>query len=92
MAGNTTNMTIRLDTNLKNEADSFFREMGLSTSTAINIFLRQTLREGKIPFTIGWPGFNQETIEAFQEAERIAKDPNVKGYTDLDEAWEELKR
>ena len=91
MAGNTTNMTIRLDTNLKNEADSFFREMGLSTSTAINIFLRQTLREGKIPFTIGWPGFNQETIEAMQEAERIAKDPTVKRYS-VEEALEELKR
>lgn len=35
---------------------------------------------------------NRETITAMQEAERIAYDPSVKGYTDLDELFEALKK
>ena len=35
--------------------------------------------------------FLSETIAAMREAERIAKDPSVKGYTDLDEMFAELK-
>lgn len=91
MAGNTTNVTIRLDTGLKTEADAFFREMGMTMNTAVNIFLRQTLREGRIPFSIGLPQFNRETVEALLEAERIAKDPTVKRYS-VEEALQELKR
>ena len=35
---------------------------------------------------------NEETIDAMLEAERIAKDPNVKHYTDLDELFEDLRK
>ncbi len=34
---------------------------------------------------------NRETVAAMIEAERIAKDPSVKGYTDLDELFADLK-
>lgn len=34
---------------------------------------------------------NSETIAAMLEAERIAKDPSVKGYNDLDELFADLK-
>lgn len=34
---------------------------------------------------------NEETISAMLEVERIAKDPSVKGYTDLDELFADLK-
>ena len=34
---------------------------------------------------------NKETIEAMLEAERIARDPNAKRYTNLDELFEDLK-
>lgn len=36
--------------------------------------------------------FNKETIEALTEAERIARDPNVKHYLDVEEALKELKK
>lgn len=58
---------------------------------AFNIFVRQTLREGRIPFEISLNQPNNETIAAMLEAERIAKDPSVKGYTDLNELFAELK-
>lgn len=91
MAGSTTNISIRMDSDLKAQADEFFAELGMNLSTAFNIFVRQSLREGRIPFDIGLNHPNKETIAAMLEAERIAKDPNVKGYTDLDELFAELK-
>jgi DNA-damage-inducible protein J len=51
MAG-TTNLNIRIDKDLKERADAVFNEMGMSMTTAFNIFVRQTLRQGKIPFEI----------------------------------------
>ena len=91
MAGSTTNVSIRMDSNLKAQADAFFGELGMNLSTAFNIFVRQSLREGRIPFDIPLDRPNKETIAAMLEAERIAKDPSVKGYTDLDELFADLK-
>ena len=91
MAGSTTNISIRMDSELKAQADALFNELGMNLSTAFNIFVRQSLREGRIPFSISLDAPNQETIAALREAERIAKDPSVKGYTDLDELFADLK-
>ena len=78
MAGNTTNISIRIDAELKARADALFSELGMNLSTAFNIFVRQSLREGGIPFEIRLEQPNKETVEAMLEAERIAKDPSVK--------------
>ena len=91
MAGQTTNISIRMDADLKAQADALFNELGMNLSTAFNIFVRQSLREGRIPFDISLNQPNPETIAAMLEAERIAKDPSVKGYTDLDELFADLK-
>ena len=64
----------------------------MNLSTAFNIFVRQSLREGGIPFTITLNQPNKETISAMLEEERIAKGPSVKGYTDLDELFADLKK
>ena len=48
----TTNVTIRMDKNLKKEAEKLFNEMGLSMTTAITIFAKAVVREHKIPFEI----------------------------------------
>ena len=88
----TTNVSIRMDTELKAQADELFAELGMNLSTAFNIFVRQSLREGGIPFEIRTARPNKETIAAMLEAENIAKDPNVKGYTDLDEMFADLKK
>ncbi len=91
MAGTTTNISIRMDADLKAQADALFGELGMNITTAFNIFVRQALREGRIPFEISLNQPNRETLAALMEAERIAKDPNVKGYTDLDELFDDLK-
>ena len=48
----TTNLNIRIDKELKEQAEVFFNELGLNMSSAFNIFVRQSLREGKIPFEL----------------------------------------
>ena len=62
----------------------------MNLSTAFNIFVRQSLREGGIPFEVKLEQPNKETIAAMLEAERIAKDPTVKGYHDVDEFFADL--
>lgn len=91
MAGNTTNISIRMDADLKAQADALFAELGMNLSTAFNIFVRQSLREGRIPFEISLDRPDRETVAAMREAERIARDPSVKGYTDLDELFADLR-
>ena len=88
----TTNISIRMDSDLKAQADALFSELGMNLSTAFNIFVRQSLREGGIPFEIKMEQPNKETMAAMLEAERIAKDPSVKHYSDVEEALRELKR
>ena len=88
---NTTNLSIRMDKDLKEQADMLFSELGMNMTTALNIFVRQSVRQGKIPFEISLNVPNAETVAAMEEAERIARDPNVKGYTDLNELFEALK-
>lgn len=88
----TTNINIRMDSDLKAQADALFGELGMTLSTAFNIFVRQSIRDGGIPFEITLNQPSKDTIAAMLEAERIAKDPSVKGYNNLDELFAELKK
>ncbi|MCL2120876.1 MAG: type II toxin-antitoxin system RelB/DinJ family antitoxin [Clostridiales bacterium] len=45
-------VNIRMDDSLKEKADSLFEELGLNMTTAVNIFVRQVIRQGGIPFEI----------------------------------------
>jgi DNA-damage-inducible protein J len=45
-------VNIRIDDTLKGQADSLFEELGMNMSTAVNVFIRQTLRQRGIPFVI----------------------------------------
>lgn len=92
MAKSTTNISIRMDTKLKADADALFEELGMNISTAFNIFVRQALRERGIPFMITERTPNKETTAALMEAERIAKDSNITGYTNVNELLADLKK
>lgn len=88
----TTNFSIRLDSDVKKQCEALYGELGMTLTTAINVFLRQSLRTGGFPFEVRLEQPNKETIAAMVEAERIARDPSVKHYTDVEEALRELKR
>jgi DNA-damage-inducible protein J len=88
--GVTTNVSIRMDVDLKKQAEELFADLGLNMTAAMTMFLRQAVRNQGIPFAISRVP-NAETIAAMLEAERIIHDPEVKGYTDLDELFRDLK-
>lgn len=69
MANETTNVTVRMDKDLKEQAESLFAEMGMNLTTALNIFMRQSVRQGKIPFEISLNQPNAATLAAMQEIE-----------------------
>lgn len=88
----TTTFSVRMDKDIKSQCETIYGELGINLTTAINVFLRQSLRAGGFPFDVRLDKPNQETIAAMMEAERIAHDPNVKKYSDVEEALSELKR
>ena len=47
-----TNLTIRIDEKIKQEAETLFNRIGLNMSAAINVFFRQAIREQSIPFEL----------------------------------------
>ena len=67
------------------EAVAVYKEIGLPIEMAINVFLRASVRDMGFPFTVGIYEKNAETLAALEEGDRIAHDPTVKGYTDMDE-------
>jgi len=86
----TTNVSIRMDVDLKKEAEDLFSDLGLNMTSALTLFLRQAVRTQSIPFEVSRMP-NKATLAAMKEAERIAHDPKVKGYTNLDELFAELE-
>ena len=87
---NISNVSFRIDSELKSQAEALFSQLGMNMTTAFNIFLRQSVREGCIPFDITINTPNAETVAAMIEAERILRDPAVTSY-DVEDALRELK-
>ena len=86
-----TNVSIRMDADLKRQFEAFCTDMGMTMTTAINIFAKKAVREYRIPFEIGAEKPNAETLEAIAEVKRMKTDPSVgKTYTDVDAMMREL--
>lgn len=81
---------IRIDETTKKQAAELLEGLGLNLSDAVNMFLKQVVLHDGIPFEIKYPQFKPEVIEAMEEAKRISRDPNVKGYTDVKEMFKEI--
>ena len=83
---------MRVDSALKTDAEKCLTDMEMTKSTAINIYLRQIVRNRAIPFIISSaPISNIETMEAIAEGEKTAHDPNVPGYRDMKSLRKALK-
>ena len=79
----TTNLNIRTDKEIKDQAEHIFSELGLNMTTAINVFLRTTIRENGIPFELKLDIPNAATSAAIKEGKKIASDKKVKGYSNM---------
>lgn len=75
------NLTITLDDQDKKDISQFCDQIGMTVSSLFNVFTKQVLREGRIPFEISLNKPNCKTIKAMKEGDRIANDPNVKGLS-----------
>ena len=86
-----TTMTIRMNRKIKQEAQEVFAALGVDMTTAINVFLRQSIYHKGFPFDVRLDVPNAETLEALREVEQMKSDPSVgKSYTDIDEMMKEL--
>ena len=88
--GNTISINIRLETELKKQSEKLFSELGLNMTTALIIFLKQAVRQQRIPFEIALDNPNQDTVAAMKEASRISNDKNIACYNDVDRLMGEL--
>lgn len=87
-----TNLNIRTDKEVKAQAEKLFDALGLNMTTAVNIFLRQAIRENGIPFEVKLNALNETTEAAIREGRKIAYDNKAVGYdnmADLKAALEE---
>ena len=80
-----TNLNIRTDKEVKIAAERIFEELGLNMTTAVNIFLRQTIRENGIPFELKLNIPNEMTAAAIEEGRKLAYDKTTTGYTNMDD-------
>lgn len=88
---NTTNLNVRVDGTLKQEADMLFKNLGLNMSTAINMFLTKCVNTSSIPFEISEPKLSRALQRALKEADKMAKNPEkYKGYHNVNELFEAL--
>ena len=82
---------ISIDEDIKPKAQAMLAEFGLDLSTAVNMFLRQMLREEAIPFEIRKEVPNAMTLAAMAEAEEMEKHPELaKTYSSVDALMEDL--
>ncbi|MCL1893027.1 MAG: type II toxin-antitoxin system RelB/DinJ family antitoxin [Holophagaceae bacterium] len=72
-----TELLVQIDDNLKKSGEELFNSLGMSLSTAINVFVSQSVRLGKIPFEISLNVANAETLEAMEEVEQMINDPSI---------------
>ena len=87
----TSNMSIRIDSDVKAKAQALFSALGIDMTTAINIFLRKAIQHQGIPFNVTLTKPNQETLDAMAEVVDMKIHPEkYKGYTDVDEMMKEL--
>jgi DNA-damage-inducible protein J len=82
---------VRIDADIKKQAVSLFKDLGLDMSTAVNLFLHQCILRGGLPFPVEVPQYNQKTLDAMAEARRISSDPDIKGYTSMEELKKALE-
>lgn len=83
----------RVDVDTKQKAEKLFNSLGLDITTAIRLFLRQSINQQKIPFEIVPPKYNfsDETLAAIDEARKISKDKSVKSYKSVKELLEDCE-
>ena len=81
-------VNIRIDDELKNRADDIFKELGLNMTTAFTMFIRQTIRQGGIPFEITTrtdPFYSAENIKILRQSIKEADEGKLTAHELIEE-------
>ena len=81
---------VRIDEDLKRQSVELFSQLGIDMSSAVNMFLKQCVMRGGLPFAVEVPQYKSEVYEAMEEARRISRDPDTKRYSSFAKALEDL--
>ncbi|QVK08675.1 type II toxin-antitoxin system RelB/DinJ family antitoxin [Mycoplasma mycoides] len=82
-----TSFNIKINKDLKHQAETIFKQLGLTTNEAITLFFKATIKQNHLPFELE---LNEETLQAIKEAEELLKDPNTKYYSSFEELLKTL--
>lgn len=82
------NLTMRIDDELKKQAEELFNELGMNMTTAFTIFAKQAVREQRIPFNITMDIPNVDTIRAIEEVRNGVNVSRV--FSSVEELMEDL--
>lgn len=83
-----TNISIRIDKDLKKQFEGLCDELGLTMSSLINVFIKKTVRYQGLPFALSINDYNKETQKAVEEVENGIGLSKV--YENIDEMFEDL--
>ena len=90
MSATTISFSVRTDPALKKQAETFLANVGLTMSSAINLYLRKIVLEQRIPFEISLPPMSPESQQALLEAEELKKPGVGKVFKTVEELREDL--
>ena len=92
MTTKTKSLQVRIDGDLKDEADELFNQLGTTTNEAIKIFLKTAVRNKGIPFPISLEAPNAEPQKAIQEAYDIIDEKiQTTTYVSVEDLMKDLK-
>ena len=87
----TTNINVRVDSELKKNAETLFADLGLNRSVAITMFLKSAVSHDGIPFEVKRQTPNADTIAALAEYEEMKKNKSeYKRYSSFDDMFDEV--
>ena len=85
-----TSMTIRMNKDVKQEAQQIFSSLGMDMTTAINVFLRKAICCNGFPFDVRLEGPNAVTLAALEEGDRMINDSKAMRFGSVDSLFAEL--
>lgn len=86
-----TNLNIRTDKAVKDQAEAIFNELGLNMTTAVNMFLKTVIRQNGITLDLRLDVPNETTASAIEEGRKLMNDPSAPRYSSMDELKTALK-
>ena len=86
------NINIRIDENIKKNAEKVFAKLGLNSTTAITLFYVQVIRSNSIPFELKAEIPNETTKKAIKEVEEMEKQSHIDTFNSIDDLMEDLHK